>query len=140
VYALDLNVPLLDRLVAAPHLRGPDRLARAPRAPEFHPVADATTIGVGPNRIELHPVRGEGGERMMLAWLPERRILYASDLLQIMPDGTAFWPEYLIEVAAVVEREGLDPETVFAMHTQPMRWERVVEILAAAGGAPPPAR
>ena len=140
VYALDLNVPLLDRLVAAPHLRGPDRLARAPRAPEFHPVADASTIGVGPNRIELHPVRGEGGERMMLAWLPERRILYASDLLQIMPDGTAFWPEYLIEVAAVVEREGLDPETVFAMHTQPMRWERVVEILAAAGGAPPPAR
>ncbi|MGH7566398.1 MAG: MBL fold metallo-hydrolase [Gemmatimonadota bacterium] len=141
VYALGLNVPLLERLIAAPHVREPDALAMAPRPADLRAVDGPATIGEGPNRIELYPVRGEGGERMMVAWLPERRILYASDLIQIGPDGTAFWPEYLAEVAAVVEREGLDPETAFAMHTPPMPWERVLEILAdATRGTAPPAR
>lgn len=130
VYALDLNVPFLERLVAAPRVRQPDLLARSPRIPEFRAVSGTTMIGEGANRIVLHPVRGEGGERMMLAWMPERRILYASDLVQIGPDGAAFWPEYLAEVVAVVEREGLNPETVFAMHTPPRPWTDVLQILS----------
>ncbi|HJR52140.1 MAG TPA: hypothetical protein VJ982_00355 [Gemmatimonadota bacterium] len=143
VYALDLNAPLIERLIAAPHVRRPDSLSRVPRPAEIRRVGSRATIGEGPNRIELLPVRGEGGERMMLAWLPERRVLYASDLLQIGPDGKAFWPEYLLEVAEVVEREGLEPATAFAMHTPPMPWEQVAEILSgilADGAAAAPTR
>lgn len=132
---LDLNVPIVERLLAAPRLRTPDALATTDRSPEILPVDGPRTIGEGPNRVELYPVRGEGGERMMTAWLPDRRILYASDLLQIQPDGTAFWPEYLMELVAVVERHGLEPETVFAMHTPPVPWSRVVELLTLARGA-----
>lgn len=135
---LDLNVPIVERLLAAPHLRSPDALATSGRTPVITPVDGPATVGEGPNRIVLYPVRGEGGERMMVAWLPERRILYASDLLQILPDGSAFWPEYLMELAAVVERHGLEPETVVAMHTPPVPWSRVVELLAEARGVVPP--
>lgn len=46
--------------------------------------------------------------------------------------------KYLLEVAAVVEREGLDPETAFAMHTPPMPWERGLEVLSAARGVEAP--
>lgn len=132
VYALDLNVPLLERLVASPRDRAPDSLAKAPRPADLRPVSRRTPIGQGPNRIELIPVRGEGAERMMLAWLPGRRILFASDLLQLQPDGTLWNPVYLREVRDAVEREGLEPETVFALHTPPMPWSRALEMLAGA--------
>ncbi|MEQ9569771.1 MAG: hypothetical protein RLN75_06235, partial [Longimicrobiales bacterium] len=132
VWAFDLNAPIVERLLDAPRRRAPDALAGSGRTPEIRPVAGPLAIGEGPNRIELYPVRGEGGERMIVAWLPQRRILYASDLLQIQPDGSAFWPEYLMELTAVVERHGLEPETVFAMHTPPVPWSRVLELLEGA--------
>ena len=122
IVALELNRPIVGRLLAAPRVRDADAWASAPRQATVRGVSDRTVIGSGPNRIELYPVAGEGGERMMVAWLPEHRVLYASDLVQIGPDGSVFWPEYLLEVAWVVERHALDPVTVFAMHTPPIPW------------------
>lgn len=133
VHALDLNLPLLERLLDAPRGRAPDALAGSPGAADLRAVSGPIEIGEGPNRLVVYPVHGEGGERMMVVWLPEHRVLYASDLVQIQPVGTAFWPEYLLEVHSVVERHDLAPETVFAMHTPPMSWSRVVELLEAAG-------
>jgi hypothetical protein len=83
-------------------------------------------IGTGENRIELYPPRGEGSERMMLAYLPGRRVLYASDLLQRMPDGSFFFAEYPYELAETVRRERLDVQTVSAMHMSPIPWPNVL--------------
>lgn len=129
VYAHMLNLPLLRRLLEAPHTYRPDSLALAPRAPDFRPVDGPVAVGDGPNRFVLHPIRGEGGERMVAAYFPEHRLLYASDLVQPMPDGTFFMTEYLHEVRLLVEREGLDVETVFAMHAAPMPWSKVLGAL-----------
>jgi len=138
VYTLDLNRPLLVRLAAAPFTLAPDALARAPRRPQFHAVSAKTVIGTGENRIELYPLRGEESERMMVAYLPGRRVLYASDLLQRMPDGSFFFAEYPYELAAAVRRERLDVQTVSAMHLSPIPW---ADVLAAVQGATaPPAR
>jgi len=125
VYTLDLNRPLLERMVAAPFTLAPDALARAPRRPRFITVADKTVIGTGENRIELYPVRQEEAERMMVAYLPGRRVLYASDLLQRLPDGTFFFAEYPYELAETVRRERLDVQTVSAMHMSPIPWAEV---------------
>jgi hypothetical protein len=135
VYALDLNRPLLERLAAAPFTLAPDSLARAPRAAEFREVSGRMTIGSGPNRIELVPARGEGSERMLLAYLPGRRLLYASDLLQKMPDGSFFTVEYPLEVAEAVRRERLDVDTVFAMHLSPIPFCDVTAFVARATSA-----
>jgi len=131
IHHLDLNRPILERFVAARWRATPDSLERARRPAAWHPVARRTAIGQGPNRLEVIPVRGEGGERMAVVWLPGHRLLYASDLVQRQPDGTFFWPEYLLEVVEVVRREGLNVERVWAMHTDPIPWSDVLSAVDA---------
>lgn len=134
IYALDLNVPILSRLIAAPRTISPDTLAQTPQAPKFVPVSARTTIGTGDTRIELIPVRGEMGERMMLAWFPGAKLLYSSDLIQPgRAAGTFFMPMMLAEVASAAERENLGViERVFGMHLPPTPWDAVTAAIAAA--------
>jgi hypothetical protein len=58
IYALDLNVSILTRVINAPHTFAPDSLSARPKAPAFRAVAARTTIGTGDTRIEIIP-RGE---------------------------------------------------------------------------------
>ena len=48
IYALDLNRPILERLIVAPHTNVPDALQRKPRKPLFHLVHDKTVLGTVP--------------------------------------------------------------------------------------------
>ncbi|HET7300812.1 MAG TPA: hypothetical protein VFJ01_09185, partial [Oleiagrimonas sp.] len=130
LYVLDLNVPFIKNVLAAPHTMRPDELARHPRAADLRSVSHQTVIGTGANRIVLYPVHGEAGERMMLAWLPGRKLLYASDLVQPIPGGGFGFPEYLTEVAAVVARHHLAVDKVFAMHTsRPLEWQAILDAI-----------
>lgn len=135
VFALDLNLPILERLVASTQPT-PDRLAETPQPASWQTVSTRTTIGDGATRIELVPVRGEGSERMMVAYLPGSNLLYASDLLQYNRDRTGFFnPVYPAELAAAVEREDITAiDRVWAMHMDPIPWSKVSEALAAIRG------
>jgi hypothetical protein len=134
IYPLDLNVAILQRLIEAPRTMSPEPGGRPGRPPVMRPVKSRTTIGSGETRIELLPVRGEYGERMMLAWLPGAKVLYSSDLIQPDRSRTGFFmPAMLVEVAAAMEREGItDIDRVFGMHLPPTPWSRVVDAIAAA--------
>lgn len=130
VYALGLNRPFLEQMLRAPHALASDSLARAPRRPSFHWVNGKTVLGSGPNRLELYPVNGEGGERMMLAWFPEHRLLWTTDLVMGgRTEGSFFMPSYLLDVRRVVEREKLSVDTVFGMHRTPLPWRTVTAAL-----------
>jgi hypothetical protein len=72
----------------------------------------------------------------MMAYLPGRRVLYASDLLQRMPDGTFFFAEYPYELSQAVHREGLDVQTVSAMHMSPIPWTEVLASVQKSTAAP----
>lgn len=140
IYALDLNKPIIDRLLAARYTARPDRLARTPRAAELHLVTDRTAIGSGAQQIVLHPVRGENGERMMLAHLPGRRLLYTSDeVMHASRDKTAFFmPSFLVDVQGAVTRAGIPAvDTIFGMHLTPTPWSVFEAALAKARPAPP---
>lgn len=133
LYVLDLNMPFVRNVLAAPHVMRPDDLARHPHAADLHSVSHETVIGTGANRIVLYPVHGEAGERMMLAWFPGRKLLYASDLVQPIPGGGFGFPEYLTEVAAVVTRHHLAVDKVFAMHSlHPLAWQTVLDAIKKA--------
>jgi len=93
IYALDLNQPILERMIAAPHTSKPDDLQRTPRTPNFHLVSRKTTLGSGPNRLELYALHGETSERQMMAYFPEYKIVYGSDAFQRNPDGTYNLPQ-----------------------------------------------
>jgi hypothetical protein len=136
VYILDLNRPLLEQLIQAPHTLNPDVLQKSQprRVPDWTIVSRRVEIGGGPNRIELYPVRGASTERQYMVYFPEHHLLYASDTLVLNDDGTLYDPELMTEVAQAVTREKLSVETVFAMHQGPTEWNTVLRLIGKAQG------
>jgi hypothetical protein len=131
VYILDLNRPLLDKMMSAPHTLEPDALQKSNNSspPHWKIVANKQEIGSGANRIELYPLRGASTERQYMVYFPEHHLLYASDTLALNDDGSLYDPELMYEVAQAVKRENLIVDTVFAMHQGPMPWEQVIALI-----------
>ena len=131
VYILDLNRPLLDKLMSAPHTLDPDALEKAKhsKTPNWKIVSGKVEIGAGENRMELYPLHGASTERQYLVYFPESRLLYASDTLALQGDGALYDPELMHEVAQAVERANIRVETVFAMHQGPMPWSQVLALI-----------
>ncbi len=141
VFILDLNQPLLDAMMAAPHTIDPDMLERGQialqadrvnKATAWRTVSGKTVVGTGANRVELYPIRGASTERQYLVYFPQHHLLYASDTLALNDDGSLYDPELMHEVAAAVARENLEVTTVFAMHQGPIPWTQVTGLLAKA--------
>lgn len=135
IYALDLNVSILTRLINAPHTFEPDALSKQQTPPIFRPVSGRMTIGTGDTRIELIPSRGETGERMMLVWFPAQRLLYSSDLIQRGRPTGFFMIAMPAEVVDAAAREKLATiDRVFGMHLTPTPWTEVTEAVRAVRG------
>ena len=132
VYVLDRTIPLIRRMLSAPRTRYPDRLARAARAADLRSISGKTTIGTGPNRMELYPLHGETSERQMMVYFPEHKLLYGSDPFQQMQDGTFFYPQTVYELQNAVEREHLPVDRFFMMHIGPNPWSLVLKTVQDA--------
>ncbi len=133
IYILDLNQPLLDRMMAAPHTIAPDALQNASKkTSRWKIVSGKIEIGSGENRLELYPLRGASTERQYMVYFPERHLLYGSDTLVLNSDNTLYDPELMYEVVQAVKRENLQVETVFAMHQDPTPWNQVTALVEKA--------
>lgn len=132
VYALDLNRPLLDRVVSAPHHLQPDDLQMHPKAPHWITVGGRLELGDGANRVVLYPLRGASTERQYMVYFPQQKILYASDTLGLNADKTLYDPDLMYEVAQAVAREHLQVDTVYAMHEGPTPWAEVQKLISQA--------
>jgi len=132
VYILDLNQPLLGRLVSSPRHLNPDLLAQSARPPVWRIVSQKVQVGAGPNRMELYPLRGASTERQYMVYFPEHQLLYASDTLALNADGSLYAPELMREVMDAVKRENLAVTTVFAMHQEPVPWAQVTALVERA--------
>jgi hypothetical protein len=135
VYILDMNRPLLERLVAAPHTILPDALSNSSpiKTSQFRSVGAPTLIGSGDNAIEIIPLRGASTERQYAAYFPARQLLYASDTLALNDDGSLYDPELMIEVSRMVKDNHLQIQKVYSMHQEPMTWSEVVRLLQKSG-------
>ena len=129
VYILDLNQPLLDRMIKAEHTLQPDALQTSRKAPYWKIVSSRTEIGTGENQLILFPLRGASTERQYMVYFPEQKLLYASDTLVVNADNTLYDPELMREVRQAVDREHLAVNTVFAMHQDPVAWSAVLAML-----------
>ena len=139
VYALDQNLPLLQRMVDAPHDLHPDTLALHPRVPQWRSVASRRVIGHGANRMVLYPLRGADTARQYMVYFPAHKLLYASDTLYIQGKTHALYmPELMHEVIEAARRAHLDVRTVYAMHQGPTPWAKVLKLVQAAQRAPKP--
>ena len=138
VYGLALNQPILERLLKADYASNADALAKSPKPARFTWVSGKTTIGSGDSRIELYPIRGENGERMLMAYFPAIRLLYTSDEIQRQRDGQFFMPEFLFEVKDAIARERLDVVRVFGVHVGATPWSEIEAAIASASAASSP--
>lgn len=135
VYALDLNQPIIDKLLNANFITYPDALAKAPQKPNITWVSKKTLLKDEQLPLEIYPMRGEGGERMLMVYFPKQQILYASDLIQKNSrTGAFFMPGYLMEVKNAAAREGVMVQKVFAMHTATTDWSEVENAIQKAAG------
>ena len=76
--------------------------------------------------MELIPYRTASGERQMMVYFPEYRLLYTSDLFTIrLP--LVFLPQQVAEAVQAVEREHLAVDRAFGMHYDALPWQTVVE-------------
>ena len=130
VYVLDLNQPLLDKMMSAPHTIEPDALEKSTsKLAHWKIVGKKQELGSGANRMELYPLRGASTERQYMVYFPEHHLLYASDTLALNDDGSLYDPELVYEVSQAVKRENLIVDTVFAMHQGPMPWDKVLGLM-----------
>jgi hypothetical protein len=132
VYGLDLNQPILERLLASPYKQIPDALAKKAARAKMKYVATKTLLGAGANRLEIYPIRSESGERMLMVYFPEHQLLYGSDLVQGGQSGGFFMPQYLTELSDAAKREGLKVNAVFAMHAPLIEWTKITEAINKA--------
>jgi len=122
------SVPFLTALATSPHTMAPDSLARTRRLPKLVPVSAKTVIGGAENRVELYPVGGPYAERMLMAYFPERKLLYGADLVFFNRDATGKPTAGFIETEATdlrraVVREHLRVDTVFCVQNYaPIAW------------------
>jgi hypothetical protein len=138
VFILDLNRPILDRIVAAPHTMHPDLFAQAPKEADWKIVSQKVVVGTGANRAELYPLRGASTERQYMVYFPEHYLLYASDTLVLNDNGSLYDPELMREVSEAVTREHINVTTVFAMHQAPVPWKQVETLVHAATASTAP--
>ena len=134
VYILDLNQPLLDKMVSAPHSSDPDVIEKLRnfKPPRWKIVSVREKVGSDENGVELYPLRGASTERQYMVYFRKWRLLYASDTLALHPDGTLYDPQLMNEVIQAVNRENLEVDTVFAMHQGPTPWKQVVALVEKA--------
>lgn len=122
VFTHQLNEAVVRRLVAT-------RLPGNEAELTLHPVRGKTEIGTGPNRLVIYPIGGESSERMTMVYFPEHKLLYGSDLVQRNSDGSFFQKAYLAELVAAIEKNRLEVNEVFAMHSGLIKLSEIREAL-----------
>jgi hypothetical protein len=129
IYAVDLSEPIIRRTLDASYASHPDMLHKAPRTYELHLVSRKTSIGAGPNRIKLYPLRGETSERQMMVYMPGHRLLYGSDPFQRTADGHYTDAQAVSELLDAVTREHLEVDRFFMMHSAPRPFSELKNVL-----------
>jgi hypothetical protein len=117
LYVLDRNVDLVMRLMAA----------GGAKSSNIRSVAAKTTIGSGANAVEVIPYRTAYGAKMMAVYLPDKKLLWASDLFLPKPWQPEFQTEHLWEIRQLITREQLQVERVMGDHRPPENWAAVVK-------------
>jgi hypothetical protein len=113
IYGLERHQARIRRLLSS------RRSAQTERAARVIPVRNRTVIGTGASRLVLQPGLGPKGGAMMLVHLPDRRLLYASDLVVPATFEPVFDRGYRTELARTIDRLGLAVDTVFTLHLPP---------------------
>ena len=105
--------------------REPDLLEQNRKTAKLQFVAVDKTRNEADGKLRLFAIDGIGSEGALMAYVPDNSWLWASDYIQNVSSPSA----YATEVWQAVERAGLKPRQVAAMHIPLTPW-MTIEALA----------
>jgi len=115
----------LTKVVERRWTREPDLLEQNRKTAKLHFVAVDKMRSEADGRLRLFAIDGIGSEGALMAYVPDNSWLWASDYVQNVSSPSA----YATEVWQAVERAGLKPRQVAAMHIPLTPWT-TIEALA----------
>jgi hypothetical protein len=134
IYVRDLNVPILQKILAAPHTLVPDSYEQSLNPPIVRSIGAMTKIGNGINTVTILP-NMLGTEPMLLTYIADAHLLHTGEMIQPLgPNGALLHPESLMEARDTVLREKLNVERLIGMHMSPISWRTLEEAVRKASG------
>jgi len=115
IYHPARNRPLLEKLLKAPYKTTPDVLAKITK-PSYtlNAVTDTLAIGTGNNRLVMYAYKTETGDRQMMVYFPQHKLLYTSDLYQ-----GSYWNKQIVwEVYHSIKTRKIDVAQFYSMHSR----------------------
>ena len=109
------NGAYLRNMMTSPHNVRKDSLAKKPRSVEVIEVADKTVLGDGTRSIELYRIANGHAEGMLIAYLPDVKLGYVTDLWAPGRD-TEFGTARQRALVDAVEKAGIRPERFAGGH------------------------
>jgi hypothetical protein len=97
----------------------PDALARAPNQVHYIRMEEHWTMTDGRRKLEVYHVQNqEHSEDMLMAWLPDEKILVEADLFDRPPAGQTPQPSALnMALLYNMERVRISPERIVSIHS-----------------------
>lgn len=114
-----VNKPYYERIFKNPFQLNPDRLARSPRNAVVEGVSDKRVLTDGVRTLELHHIRGNlHDEGMLMAYLPQEKLLIQADALNPRPGGRplAAPSPFSVNLYENVQRLKLDVAQIVHIH------------------------
>ncbi|MBI2536873.1 MAG: MBL fold metallo-hydrolase [Gemmatimonadetes bacterium] len=116
------NAAFVRQIAAAAKTVAPDQLTRTRQVPAIQTVEDSLTIGSGDSRVVLYRLPTVHVEGMLMAYVPQARLLFASDVLTpaapLNPAGSA-------EMVAAARAPGLAVDRFAGGHGGVANWADV---------------
>ncbi len=121
------NVAFVRGIATARKTVAPDALSRGRPVPAVVSVGDSLIVGTGSRRVVLYELPSTHGEGILAAYLPEARILFASDVLTPPAAGSSAPVATLgsAELVALARRRGISPDRYAGGHGGVIPWSEV---------------
>lgn len=119
IYHPARNRFILEKLLNSTYNTAPDRFAGI-RRPSYvlFGITDSLTVGSGNNRLVLYAYRTETGDRQLMVYFPQHKLLYTSDHYQPKDANGKYWnSEIVSEVYNSIRFRKLDVREFYAMHS-----------------------
>jgi len=108
---------VIERAAAATHSMRPDLLSKNPKAPLFEILdSNKREFDDGVRRVELYKFASPHVAEMIVAYLPKEKILFEGDLLDIPEAGIPPAGDDTADLAAQIQKLGLQVETIVPVH------------------------
>jgi glyoxylase-like metal-dependent hydrolase (beta-lactamase superfamily II) len=121
------NVAFVRGIATARKTVAPDALSRGRPAPAVISVEDSLVVGTGPRRVVLYQLPTVHTEGILVAYVPEVRLMFTSDVLTPPAPGSGA-PVATIgsaELVAMARSRGIDPDRFAGGHGGVIAWSEV---------------